>query len=87
VFLGHLIEKLTTYHVFTIDDALVITQINRDESPAKVKQFLRSIASNKNAGELSQLLYDSIEEKLHYASPQGKGAPILCSVGVDYQIF
>jgi hypothetical protein len=101
VFLGHLIEKLTTYHVFTIDDALVITQINRDEwtdlnaetlvalkeketerlSPAKVKQFLRSIASNKNAGELSQLLYDSIEEKLHYASPQGKGAPILCSVG------
>ncbi len=101
VFLGHLIEKLTNYHVFAINDNLVITEINRDQwtdlkadtlvalktketerlSLAKVKQFIRNLASNQNAGELSQLLYDSIEEKLHYASPQGKGAKILCSVG------
>jgi hypothetical protein len=101
VFLGQLIEKLTNYHVFAINDNLVITPINRDQwtdlkaetlvalkeketerlSQAKVKQFLRNLASNQNAGELSQLLYDSIEDKLHYASPQGKGAKILCSVG------
>jgi hypothetical protein len=101
VFLGHLIEKLTTYHVFTINDEFVITQIHRDQwsdlkaetiealkeketerlSQAKVKQFVRNLASDQNAGELSQLLYESIEDKLHYASPQGKGAKVLCSVG------
>jgi len=101
VFLAHIIEKLTKYHVFKIKERQVIAQINCEQwsyiksetlahlksqvtvkhSQKEVNQLIRRLATENGATELGNLLQELLKDKLHFASPKGKGPKVLCSVG------
>ena len=56
-------------------------QVPNKLSLKEVKQIIRQMATVHNAAELANLLYESIQDKLHFAASKGKGPKFLCSVG------
>ncbi|MDM8569198.1 sigma factor-like helix-turn-helix DNA-binding protein [Thiotrichales bacterium HSG1] len=53
----------------------------RKLSKKEVEKILRQVAATYQTENLTDLLYESIEKQLYFASPCGKGQKILCSIG------
>jgi len=88
VFLAHIIEKLTKNHVLKIKInceqwnylksetlARLKSQVTTKPSQAEVNKLIRRLATENG------LLQELLKDKLHFASPKGKGPKVLCSVG------
>ncbi len=56
-------------------------QIPNRLSQEKIIRLIRRRVSHYGVPELTHLLNESIQDKLHFASPKGRGPKILCSVG------
>jgi hypothetical protein len=56
-------------------------QTTKKLSQKEVKQQIRRLASEKGSPDLTDSLQEFLKDKLHFASPKGKGAKELCSVG------
>jgi len=56
-------------------------------SKNEVKKLISTTAVEFQAEDLSDLLYESIEDKLYFAASKGKGQKVLCSVGKGLASF